>query len=260
MANLFLSFLGTSNYLPCTYSLGDLEGKNVRFVQEALARIFCKQWKGDDRIIVFTTDDAITKNWRDGGHKDEEGNPYEGLETRLSSLGLQCEIRKVMIPEGHTAEDIWLIFNQVCAQINESDTVFFDITHLQAARWCLEHNLIQQAYTILQETVVSMVLCQVEKLPVSNHSLERRKRTLVTEASALMAQKKPLAEARQEDGTEELWPLVWDFLGERGVGRQLDRMRNRRNDLNHAGINDHPADSSSFKKDLKEMLEWFENL
>ena len=436
MANLFLSFLGTSNYLPCTYSLGDLEGKNVRFVQEALARIFCKQWKGDDRIIVFTTDDAITKNWCDGGLKDEEGNPYEGLETRLSSLGLQCEIRKVMIPEGHTAEDIWKIFNQVCAQVNESDTVFFDITHafrsipmlamvilqylkvlkgiqvsgiyygafevlgplgkvknmpleqrrapivdltdfvyladwatavdrflaagdgraiadlvekkaipviktatttkerkgamavrdlaknlvnftqvmstcrglqitkaattltknidkcetvdlipplvllldklkesvkgfqehdeltngLQAARWCLEHNLIQQAYTILQETVVSLVLCQVEKLPVSGHPLEHNKREIVTGASSLMAQKKSLAEARQEDGTEELWPLVWDFLGERGVGRQLDRMRNRRNDLNHAGINDHPADFSSFKKDLKEMLEWFENL
>jgi len=437
MANLFLSFLGTNNYLPCTYFLGDLEVKNVRFVQEALSWILCSKWKKGDRIIVFTTDDAADKNWRDGGLKDKEGKPHEGLETRLSTLGLQCEIRKVMIPEGHTAEDIWKIFNQVCTQVNDSDTVLFDITHafrsipmlamvvlhylkvlkkiqvagiyygafevlgppgkveniplekrlapiidltdfiyladwatavdrflaagdgraiaelvkekaipviksattgtkehkgamavrdlakslvdfsqvmstcrglqitgaatrltkninncetvdlipplvllldklkgsvkgfreddeiangLQAARWCLEHNLIQQAYTILQETVVSLVLCHVEGLPVSNHSLERRKRALVTEASALMAQKKPPAEARQEDGTEELWPLVWDFLGKKDVGRQLDRMRNRRNDLNHAGINRHPAGATSFRKDLQEILDWFASI
>ena len=131
---------------------------------------------------------------------------------------------------------------------------------LQAARWCLEHNLIQQAYTILQETVVSLVLCQAEDQLVSIHPIESQKRELVTGAASLIAKKKPFTEAKQEDGTKELWPLVWDFLSKRDAGRQLDRMRNRRNDLNHAGINDQPADFSCFKKDLQEMLEWFENL
>jgi CRISPR-associated Csx2 family protein len=437
MANLFLSFLGTNNYLPCTYFFEDREVKNVRFVQEALVQIFCRQWKKDDRIIVFTTYDADDKNWYDGGLKDGEGKPHEGLETRLSSLGLQCEIRKVMIPEGYTAEDIWKIFDQVCNQINDSDTIIFDITHafrsipmlamvvlqylkvlkkiqvssiyygafevlgpawkvkdmplkqrwapivdladfvyladwvtaverflaagdsvaiadlvkkkaipviktattdtaeregavavrcladsltnfsgimatcrglqiteaatnliknidnceavdlispllplleklkesmkgfreedeiangLQAARWCLEHNLIQQAYTILQETVVSLVLCHMEYLPAPVHPIETQKRELVTGAASLIAKKKPFTEARQVDGTKELWPLVWDFLSERDIGRQLDRMRNRRNDLNHAGINDQPANSSSFKKDLQEILDWFASI
>ena len=436
MANIFLSFLGTNNYLPCTYFLREQEVRDVRFVQEALSRILCRGWKEGDRIVVFTTNDAACRNWRDGGHKDDGGDPLEGLETRLSGLGLQCEIRNMTIPEGHTAEDIWQIFNQVCAQVNDCDRIYFDITHafrsipmlamvalqylkvlkniqvagiyygafevlgpidkvknipleqrrapiidltdfvyladwatavdrflaagdaraiyelvekkaipvikiastskerkgamavrdlakslnnftkvmatcrglkiteaanrlannidncatvdlipplvllldklkesvkgfqehdeiangLQAARWCLEHNLIQQAYTILQETAVSTVLCRVEGLPEPTHSIETHKREIVTKAASLMAQKKSLAEAVQEDGTEELWPLVWNFLKERDMGRQLDRMRNRRNDLNHAGINDQPADFNSFKKDLKEMLEWFEKL
>lgn len=437
MANIFLSFLGTNNYLPCTYFLREQEVRDVRFVQEALSRILCHGWKAEDRIIVFTTNEATDKNWRDGGHRDDDGNPLEGLAARLSGLGLQCEIQNMTIPQGHTAEDIWRIFNQICAQINDSDTVFFDITHafrsipmlamvvlqylkvlkniqvdgiyygafevlgpawkvkkmplqerrapiidltdfvyladwamavdrflaagdgraidelvrktavpviksatsdtqefkgaiavqnlakslvnfsqvmatcrslqiteaaarliknidncnkvdlipplellltklkesvkgfreddeitngLQAARWCLEHNLIQQAYTILQETVVSLVLCHVEGLPSPAHPLETQKREIVTGASSLMAQKKSLAEAAQADGTEELWPLIWNFLEKEEVGLRLDQMRNRRNDLNHAGINNQPADFNRFKKDLKEMLEWFENL
>ncbi len=423
--------------MPCTYFFEDREVENVRFVQEALVRIFCKQWKKDDRIIVFTTYEANDKNWRDGGLKDEEGRPCEGLETRLSSLGLQCEIRQVMIPEGHTAEDIWKIFDQACDQINNSDTVIFDITHafrsipmlamvvlqylkilkkiqisgiyygafevlgpawkvkeiplihrrapvveltdfvyladwatavdrflaagdgraiadlvkkkaipviktsttntaerkgamavrdladslanfsgimatcrglqiseaaskliknidncevfdvippllplleklkesvkgfqenddiangLQAARWCLEHNLVQQAYTILQETLVSLVLCQVEDLSAPIHLIESSKRQLVTEISARTAQKKPLTEAREDEGTQEFRSLVRDFLREKDVGRQLYRIQNRRNDLNHAGINKHPAGASSFKKDLQEILDWFESI
>jgi hypothetical protein len=35
MAKAYFSFLGTNNYLPCTYYLNDREATQIRFVQEA---------------------------------------------------------------------------------------------------------------------------------------------------------------------------------------------------------------------------------
>lgn len=54
MARVYLSFLGTNDYLACTYYTGDREVENVRFVQEATLGLYCRKWTPDDRIIIFT--------------------------------------------------------------------------------------------------------------------------------------------------------------------------------------------------------------
>ena len=132
MSNVYISFLGTTNYFPCHYSLGDFKTPEpVRFVQEASILHSCAKWKSQDRIIIFTTMDAEKKNWRDHGHynKDKEVIPCEGLETRLKKLALKPSFQNIPVVPGHNQEEIWQQFNKVFDALHPNDNVVFDITH-----------------------------------------------------------------------------------------------------------------------------------
>jgi len=136
MGNVYISFLGTSDYVPCTYYMSkeNFECENVRFVQEATVRIACKEWSSDDRIIIFTTQEAYNKNWLNNGHIDKRTGKRlnrRGLMECLSdpALGLSCEIVQKGIPDGKSEEEIWEIFNIVFRALREGDEVVFDITH-----------------------------------------------------------------------------------------------------------------------------------
>jgi CRISPR-associated Csx2 family protein len=127
MAKAYLSFLGTSPYVPCTYYQGDFQARDVSFVQEATVQMFCKTWGREDRILIFTTDEAYRKNWvdRDQGTEKEK----LGLESKLKKLGLDPVLSRVPIPEGKSETEIWEIFQIVLDQLKPNDQVVFDITH-----------------------------------------------------------------------------------------------------------------------------------
>jgi len=134
MARLFISFLGTNNYISCNYYVErpeKTEVKDVRFVQEAIASIVCKTWGKNDRILIFVTEDAKKRNWFDNGHLDRDKNiiPSEGLDKRLQKLNLTAPVSSVDIDEGLDNEGIWKIFHKVFDHIGEEDEVIFDITH-----------------------------------------------------------------------------------------------------------------------------------
>lgn len=131
MSNVMLTFLGTNDYLPCNYSLDRRKASNIRFVQEALASILCKDWNKKDKIIVFLTKEAKNKNWVDNGHKDRDGNPLqrEGLKHRLEHLNLKVSVVTRDVPDGRSEPEIWEIFDVVFNQINDGDEITFDITH-----------------------------------------------------------------------------------------------------------------------------------
>lgn len=133
MSNVYISFLGTNDYLECTYQYEDADPvKNIRFVQEATLKTFCSEWTPDDRIFIFTTGEACKKNWLDNGHIDRETKgplPRTGLENRIRGLGLAACIEKIDIPEGKSKDEIWQIFNNVYDRLNPGDEVVFDITH-----------------------------------------------------------------------------------------------------------------------------------
>lgn len=131
MAKVYLAFLGTNDYLPCTYFFGDRQVANVRFVQEATVHLFCQGWQPEDRILILTTEDATRKNWVDHGHRDRDGQPLkrEGLEKRLGMLSLQAQVMRVSIPEGKNEDEIWQIFDMLFGHFQEGDLVVFDITH-----------------------------------------------------------------------------------------------------------------------------------
>ncbi len=127
--NVFISFLGTGNYLACTYH--DLQGaaEEVRFVQEAVLRLKCGGWKAGDHGYIFVTDDACKKNWLDGGFKDENGKACQGLASRIATLELGFEVEKVGITEGLDTEQIWQNFETVYDCLRRGDRVVFDLTH-----------------------------------------------------------------------------------------------------------------------------------
>jgi len=125
MAKVYLSFLGTNDYLACTYYSGDKEVNNVRFVQEATLGLYCRNWTSDDRIIIFTTEEANKKNWQDNGHK----NPCKGLERCIKDLNLDAPVKAVLVPIGKSEDEIWDIFRIVYESLNQEDEVIFDITH-----------------------------------------------------------------------------------------------------------------------------------
>ncbi len=75
MAKIFMSTLGAKEYERCCYRLKSDVSKVVSFVQEALVSFLCKDWTSEDKIVVFCTEEARTKNWED--------NNKEGLKICL---------------------------------------------------------------------------------------------------------------------------------------------------------------------------------
>lgn len=148
MARVFLSVLGTSDYLPCRYALGEgPPGEPVRFVQEAILAHYCADWTSGDRIVVFVTErengeaGSRERNWEDNGH---EGSPHgrrpngaEGLRTRIAALiergalpaVMRDRVEAVTLRWGKTGDEIWENFRIIAGRIERKDEVVFDITH-----------------------------------------------------------------------------------------------------------------------------------
>ncbi len=139
---VFISFLGTSNYLNCYYSFGnDDKSQPVRFVQEALITHICKDWEETDIILVFCTSEEMTKekgskelNWFDNGQLNAtEEIEKIGLKHRLDDLKesniIKAQIEEVDIPAGISEQEIWRIFDIVYQKLQQSDEIYFDVTH-----------------------------------------------------------------------------------------------------------------------------------
>ncbi len=73
MPKAFISILGTNNYLECRHSFGKIvTDEPVKYCQEDLVKIFCKDFTTEDEIRIFLTKDAEQKNWFNDGHLDSK--------------------------------------------------------------------------------------------------------------------------------------------------------------------------------------------
>ncbi|GBC63132.1 TIGR02221 family CRISPR-associated protein [Desulfonema ishimotonii] len=132
MAKVYISFLGTSDYLRCIYHLGEKAFENIRFVQEATIGFHCETWSANDRILTFLTDEACQKNWLDNGHKNRKTGEMEqrkGLKQCIRDMNLAVPFYEIPIKAGKSEAEIWENFDTVLAQLNEGDEVILDITH-----------------------------------------------------------------------------------------------------------------------------------
>lgn len=138
---VFISFLGTNNYVQCRYDINGVVSEPVRFVQEALIEHWCKDWTEHDRIMIFCTSKETTGengskeiNWFDNGQpRVTEESEKIGLLHRLQDLqariDLKAEIEEHDIEAGFSEEEIWRIFDAVVTKLQIDDEIYFDVTH-----------------------------------------------------------------------------------------------------------------------------------
>jgi CRISPR-associated DxTHG motif protein len=104
---------------------------------------------------------------------------------------------------------------------------------LRAARWCMEHNLIQQGYTILQE-ILKTYLCEQVNVDPKNKAY----REIVGSSVNIRATKKSrdlwLGPASEHP---DITQLMVDYLDANPEFAKLfDRLTQSRNTMNHAGF------------------------
>lgn len=128
MSKVFISFLGASRYKICNYCYKKIESERedrveaVEYVQEAMIKLFCKEFQKDDRLLFFLTDIAKKENWLD---KDQ----HKGLLRTLQQLNLNAQICDKPIPDSRDMAQVWDIFRIVYDQLATGDEVIIDMTH-----------------------------------------------------------------------------------------------------------------------------------
>jgi hypothetical protein len=128
---------------------------------------------------------------------------------------------------------------------------------IAAARWCSDHNLVQQGYTILEEVIFTHVVSQVGGDPRA-----RSQREITSHAFTLVC--RGWAEDRSKWGKDALEAIdftlkvVYFIQDCEGLDKTVGRLRTRRNDINHAGFTDGPlpvARAGEFASELKGFVD-----
>lgn len=235
MARCYLSCLGTNPYVECHYVAPDgRESPPVRYVQEATIRLFCEDWGKDDRILIFTTQDAYLKNWRDNGHEDNQ----PGLESRLKALSLAASFEQVNIPEGKTIEEIWQIFQILYEHLKQGDRVICDITHAFRSLPMLVVAVLGYARTMKQVTTEGIYYGAFDVLgrpdQARNMPLEQRRAPIfdLTPFAALLDWTTAIdrflaagdATLAQDLAVREVRPLLRDSRGQDQAAKSMERI------------------------------------
>jgi len=109
----------------------------------------------------------------------------------------------------------------------------------EAVRWCMAHGQIQQAYTFLQETIITYV-CLIRGKDFQSHKIREQC------SSALLCASKSKGEI-SESGHEWVVGLHEDVLS------VFDALSKRRNDINHCGITE-PVTHDKLRKELERIF------
>lgn len=130
-----LTFLGNGEYGEGIYTYRGRKATKSRFVQTAIYELFCEKFTDKDQIIIFLTEEAESKNWKDsiGESGKNKGKKLEGMENAWKKINpkllQQNQIRKVRIPSQQDEEHNWELFEIILNEIDEGDEIIFDITH-----------------------------------------------------------------------------------------------------------------------------------
>jgi CRISPR-associated DxTHG motif protein len=104
-----ITFLGTGNYKKTIYTFKDEEAQPTELFPKAL----CELFELEELLVVVTK--CAKKEW------------FAKLEEQLKESGIK--ITEVPIPDGHSEEDLWTIFDEITKFLDEGDELIFDITH-----------------------------------------------------------------------------------------------------------------------------------
>lgn len=118
--------------------------------------------------------------------------------------------------------------------------------------WCLEHNMIQQGLTILQEGIITDI-CHRLGLDADNYH-ECRK--VVSTAIKVISMNSPQREARYNKNHPHLQlNTIRPHLPSGKFIRAFERLRKARNEISHGGYSKHPRKARGFHQTLKHALQ-----
>ena len=126
---------------------------------------------------------------------------------------------------------------------------------IQAATWCLNHNLIQQGYTILQETLITYFVSMIGENP-ENFDNQNRNRTIANQAVTIFLKNKPEKKwfkeaAHNKDITRKFQNL---YKKNQNIVKIYRDLTGSRNDINHCGFNDNPARIKTLEDNLGKFI------
>ncbi|MGM0944689.1 MAG: TIGR02221 family CRISPR-associated protein [Bacteroidota bacterium] len=170
-------------------------------------------------------------------------------------------------------------FKQILKLVEKKATPIItsrELIWLESAKWCLEHKLIQQAYTQLQEGLLTHSMILIENEINSNNQLmvmfEKHQTKFQFERSNISdrlfissllnfiyktAQNKIKGED-EEQLIDFSSLLQTEFFIK--LGTVYAHITEPRNDINHAGIRSDPMKSESLQKKIGELIKQVENL
>ena len=122
---------------------------------------------------------------------------------------------------------------------------------LQTAKWCLNHNFLPQGYTALQEGLITWCL---ERVGHSN-VLEIPKREAVSSAFVIYSQKIPKDEWNENAlKHQDIIEQILEIPNIKVLAKSMDKLSNRRNNINHGGFNQDKITPDTFKRDLDQII------
>jgi len=255
-------------------------------VQEAILRNECGKWTPSDRGLIFTTAQAYGGNWLDNGQMDRETGdplPRTGLKRCIDRIGLPFSVERLGIPDGKSESEIWRIFSIVFESLADKEKMsgFDDFDMLPpfrplfdrvkaklgpfgkntlsdgiaAARWCFDHNLIQQAYTILVELLISHFV-----LKGSGDVNDPGERGIVSGAPAIAAESIPRKDWYQNslDNMEKTLKYLETCRSEMELVKTWQVLVDYRNDINHAAFQKDYKSAGAFKRKMVQLIARFE--
>ena len=155
---------------------------------------------------------------------------------------------------------------------------------IKAARWCFDHQLYQQCATLLRESIDTLTCISASKVcPEINYRKEKWRECaancyyniannklakdgsfpLDSEAKKAMKNATPAEEEQIKNKCKEKFiPFIEEMMNQdfwKNIDiNELESFKSIRNDINHCGMRNSPADAETVKDKTKSYLEYLE--
>ncbi len=175
--------------------------------------------------------------------KDIVDFDYNKVKSELKKL----ESESLIDGKNLTIKPIEKLFGVINKKIEEFENNDIDNGFI-AAKWALDHNLFQQAITILQETVISKILVDID-YNYQDASFEQRK--IVGMAIENIKLPKQYHSVKEKELYNNVRKLKKSLIIKKGYSK----LKELRNDINHAGFDKKSKHFSEIKGQIAGLLE-----
>ncbi len=190
----------------------------------------------------------------------------EMVEERITCRGRQIvdskNLRTVEMNANKIQEVMIVQFKPLFEKIKESlkdfDARENVLNCIKAAKWCFDNKLYQQATTLLEEGLIT-VLCQYYQLDYTDKDY----RYIITGCIAAKARGDVYQEDKKTSDKKEVIDRIWAdeaLWNNRECINLLQQLMSVRNDYNHAGFQKNPGSSKQIIEKIEKLMGMAENV